>query len=160
MKYILTFIAFLTLSLGFSQTTLRKSSLSAGGGSATQGAMYMVYALGEIGVQEHTTGTVHLSEGFVGPDITAIVGIEDYGVLEGLKVFPNPVRDNLQISLPDIKNYEVHIFDLTGQEIFNRNIDNDDRASYNISNFKAGVYLLVIVDRQDKLSATVKLQKL
>ena len=160
MKNIFTLIALFILSTSFGQVALRKSSLSAGGGSATAGNLYMVYALGELGVQEADAGSVHLSEGFVGPDITAIVGIEDYGVLEGLKVFPNPVRDNLQISLPDIKTYEVHIFDLTGQEIFNRNIDNDDRASYNISNFKSGVYLLVIVDRSDKLSATVKLQKL
>lgn len=160
MKYFFSLLLTIWSVFGYSQTALRKSSLSAGGGSATQGSMYMVYALGEIGVQEHTTGTIHLSEGFVGPDITAIVGIEDYGVLQGLKVFPNPVKDNFEINLPDIKTYEVHIFNLTGQEIFNKNIDNNDHASYNISNFNTGVYLLVIVNREDKLSATVKLQKL
>ena len=77
-----------------------------------------------------------------------------------MRVFPNPVKDNFQINLPTANTYEVHIIDLTGQEIFNQNIENGNRASYNISDYKTGVYLLVIVDRQNKLSATIKLQKL
>lgn len=53
MKHILTFIAFLTLTLGFSHTALQKSSLSTGGGSASSGNLYMVYAIGEVAVQEN-----------------------------------------------------------------------------------------------------------
>jgi len=160
MKNIFTFIALFILSSSFGQETLRKSSLSAGGGSGTSGNMYMVYALGEIGVQEATSGNIHLSEGFVGPDITQIVGIEDYGVLENVRVFPNPVKDILQIALPENRNYEVHLFDLTGKEILNNYIENTDKAQYNISQYKTGMYLLVIIDRAHKRSVTFKLQKL
>ena len=160
MKQILTFIAFFIIGTSFGQVALRKSSLSAGGGSATAGNLYMVYALGEIGVQEADAGNTHLSEGFVGPDITAIVGIEDYGVLEGITVFPNPVKERLNITLPQDNNYEIHLFDLTGKEILTRNIENNNSAQYNLSRLKTGMYLLVIVDRQNKLSATIKLQKL
>ena len=148
------------VTTGFSQTELRKSSLSTGGGSASSGNLYMVYAIGEIGVQESTSGNILLSEGFVGPDIIETVGIEDYGTLTGLKIYPNPVKDNLQIHLPQTGDYEVFIFDLTGKEIFNRNIEDNDEAQYNIANFKTGVYLLIIADRTNKLAATVKLQKL
>ena len=160
MRVLFTFFLTLLITTGFSQTELRKSSLSTGGGSASNGNLYMVYAIGEIGVQESTVGNTHLSEGFVGPDLTALVGIEDYGVLNGLKIYPNPVKDMLQINLPQTGTYEVHIFDLTGKEIFYRNIEDSNEAQYNIANFKTGVYLLVIADRENKLAATVKLQKL
>ncbi len=160
MRVLFTFFLTLLVTTGFSQTELRKSSLSTGGGSASSGNLYMVYAIGEIGVQESTSGNILLSEGFVGPDLTALVGIEDYGVLNGLKIYPNPVKDMLQINLLQTGTYEVHIFDLTGKEILNRNIEDSNEAQYNIANFKTGVYLLVIADRENKLAATVKLQKL
>ena len=160
MKHLLTIIAFMSLCLGFSQTTLRKSSLSTGGGSASSGNLYMIYAIGEIGVQESTVTNTLLSEGFVGPDLTAILGIEDYGVLQGLKLYPNPVKDQLHIDLPDDMTYEVHIFDLTGKEVFTNRIENNHQAQYNVSNLKTGLYLLVVIDRKNKQSATVKLQKL
>ena len=160
MKNIFTLIALFVLSTSFGQVALRKSSLSAGGGSATSGSLYMVYALGEIGVQEADAGNIHLSEGFIGPDITALVGIEDYGVLENLRIYPNPVKTQLNMELPETTDYEVHIFDLTGKEIFTRNIEDDSTAQYNLTNFKTGVYLLVVVDRQNKLSKTIKLQKM
>ncbi len=160
MRVLFTFIIALLVTTGYSQTELRKSSLSTGGGSASGANLYMVYAIGEIGVQESTSNNILLSEGFVGPDITTTLGIEDYGVLTGLKVYPNPVKEILQINLPQTGIYEVHIFDLTGKEIFNRNIEDNNEAQYNVANFKTGVYLLVIADRENKLAATVKLQKL
>ncbi len=160
MKYLLTFIAFLTLSLGYSQTELRKSSLSTGGGSASNGTTYMVYAIGEIGVQESTVGNTHLSEGFVGPDITTLVGIENYGVLENVSIFPNPVKDRLQIELPETNDYQVYLFDMTGKQIFEKNITDDNQATYHLGNLQAGVYILTVVDRIHKKSKTIKLQKL
>ncbi len=160
MKYLFTLLTLLTVSLGFSQVEFRKSSLSSGGGSASSGNLYMVYAIGEIGVQETTQGNLHLSEGFVGPDIASIVGIEDYGVLEGLKIYPNPVRNNLSIQLPDYGNYEIYLFDMTGKQLWQNNIEDENQASYNMSNYKTGVYILTIVDRQNKKAKTIKIQKL
>ena len=150
----------LSISFSFGQVALRKSSLSSGGGSASSGSLYMVYAIGEIGVQENADNGVHLSEGFVGPDISALVGIEEYSQLEGVNIFPNPVKNDLNIELPDYQNYEVHIYDLTGKEIFNKNIEDDNHAKYDLSNFKTGIYILAIVDRENKKAKTIKIQKM
>jgi len=158
-KYVLI-VAILSFSLSFSQVGIKKSSLSTGGGAVSAGSLYMVYAIGEIGVQEATTGNLHLSEGFVGPDITALVGIKDYGQLDGISVFPNPVKDNVNIELPKSQNYEVHLYDLTGKQIFVRTIEDDDQANYNLSNLKPGMYLMSIVDRIHKKAKIIKIQKL
>ncbi len=160
MKKLLLILILLTISTGFSQVAIRKSSLSSGGGSASSGNLYMVYAIGEIGVQEADAGSLHLSEGFVGPDITQLVGIENYSALEGLNIFPNPVRTNVNIELPETGNYEIYIYDLTGKQLLQNNVEDEYQVQINMSNYKTGIYLMAIVDRANKKAKTVKLQKL
>ncbi len=154
---ILTILLFVT---GYGQTTLRKSSLSAGGGSATSGNLYMVYAMGEIGIKEADQGNMHLSEGFIGPDFAALLGIEDYTRLENLKVYPNPVKDLLKVQTPDVGDYEISLYDLTGKLMMFKIIEGSDHARYYLSQFPTGYYLLSVVDRKNKRAATIKLQKL
>jgi hypothetical protein len=160
MRKLLIILTLLTVTAGFSQVAIRKSSVSTGGGSASGGNLYMVYAIGEIGVQEADAGNLHLSEGFVGPDITQIVGIENYGTLEGLNIFPNPVKTNVNIELPETGNYEIYIYDLTGKQLLQNKVEDDYQVQINMSNYKTGVYIMAIVDRTGKKAKTVKLQKL
>jgi hypothetical protein len=157
MKNILIILAVLTISLGFGQTAIKKSSVSSGGGVATQGTLSMVYTVGELAIQENTVGTVHLSEGFIGPDIIAAMGVEDYTQLDGVNVYPNPVKTNVNIELPDYNNYEIRVFDLTGKELMLVNIEDDNRTRLNLSQLKSGMYLLSIIDREHKLSRIIKL---
>ena len=159
MKYLLTIVAVLMFQLSFSQVELKKTSLSSGGGVASSGSLYMVYAIGEVGVQEADAGNIHLSEGFVGPDMTYLLGVEDYGQLEGLQIYPNPVKDKLNIQLPETGNYEVYLFDLTGKQLWQNNIENNSYFSYQMRDYKPGIYLLTVVDRENKKSLTFKVQK-
>ena len=160
MKTILSILAFLTISFSFGQTAIKKSSISSGGGVVTQGTTTMVYTIGEIAVQENTVGTTHLSEGFIGPDMTALLGIEDYTELAGIKAFPNPVQDNLTVALADYNNYEIHLFDLNGKEIISVNVEDDNQSVLNLSQLKTGMYILTVIDRDNKQAKTLKIQKL
>jgi hypothetical protein len=160
MKTILSILAFLTISFSFGQTAIKKSSISSGGGVVTQGTTTMVYTIGEIAIQENTVGTTHLSEGFIGPDLTALLGIEDYTELAGIKAFPNPVQDNLTVALADYNNYEIHLFDLNGKEIISVNVEDDNQSVLNLSQLKTGMYILTVIDRDNKQAKTLKIQKL
>lgn len=159
MKKLLLFIAISSITLGYSQTELRKSSLSTGGGSASVGTTQVIYTIGEVAVQENTQGTTHLSEGFIGPDVAQLVGIQDYGILQGVQVFPNPVKDKVQINLPENNTYEIRLFDLNGKELWTKQIEDVNQAQYNLSRLQTGMYLLIVIDRQHKLSRIIKLQK-
>jgi len=159
MKNTFSLLLMLFITVGYSQLELRKSSLSSGGGSASSGNLYAVYALGEIGVKEVDAGNIHLSEGFVGPDIASIVGIEDYGQLDGLQIYPNPVKDQLNIHLAISGDYEVYLFDMTGKQLWQYMIEDDNQSVYQMNNYQPGVYLLTVVDRKNKKAVTLKLQK-
>ena len=154
---ILTILLFVT---GYGQTSLRKSSLSAGGGSATSGNLYMVYAMGEIGTKEADQGNMHLSEGFIGPDFAALLGIEDYTQLQGVKVYPNPVSDFINIKFPETGDYEVYVFDITGKQVLKNILHNNDIVRYSIKHLKTGYYLLTLIDRKGNKTITYKIQKL
>ena len=158
MKTIFTFILFMLVAVGFSQTELRKSSLSTGGGSASNSNMYMVYAIGEVGVQEQTAGNTLLSEGFVGPDISTALGITDYGIISGITVYPNPVAEDFTISLSQTGTYECYLYNMQGKQIFHR-LAQGIKQNFNISRLPSAGYLLIVIDRKNQKRKSIKIIK-
>ena len=57
-------ILLLISHFGFTQT-IEKYSIDSGGASATAGGIEILYTIGEVNVQEHTTATLSVSEGFI-----------------------------------------------------------------------------------------------
>ena len=156
-------IIFLLLFSGgwVSAQYLQKFSLSTGGGSGTSTDYYMVYALGELGVQENTTANIHLSEGFIGPDMYEIImGVEDYETLPGVRIYPNPVRDEMQIGLPYTGDYEVVIYDLTGKEVMRHTFEKATSVKLRLTQLHEGTYIAGVIDRQNRKYAALKFVKL
>jgi len=149
------------LAIGFvyGQIAVKKSCISTSGGSYTNGNTTVTYAVGEVAVQENTQGNIHISEGFIGPDLLVATGIEDYGELYGINAFPNPVKDHLQIELPDEQNYEISLFDLSGKDLKNIFIEQSE-YQLQMSHLPSGMYLLVVIDRINKQAKIIKIQKL
>ncbi len=160
MKKVFTFLVMLNLFFGYGQSDLRKTSLSSAGGSGSANGTYIAYAIGEIGVIEHTVNSSGLSEGFIGPDLYQILGIEDFAYLEGVKAFPNPVKNRLKISLPNPGDFEIVLFDLTGKQLLSKNIADSNQSFLDMTVFPKGVYMLNITDRKNKRTATMKIQKI
>ena len=156
------FILILLLLTGFTygQTQIVKSSISTGGGSATSGNTKLVYAIGEVAIQEQTQGNNHVSEGFVGPDIATLLGVTEYNVLQGIAIYPNPVQDQLNIRFETSGSYEIYLYDLNGKQLFKKHLIDNYEAGYDLSSYQAAVYFLFIIDRKNKLSKQLKIVKL
>ncbi len=141
------------------QVALKKSSISTTGGSRSSGNQTVIFTVGEVNVQEADAGNIHLSEGFIGPDLTEALGITDYGILSGLSVYPNPVTNKFNINFPQGGNtYEVYLYNLQGKQIFFRQ-SQDIKQTFDISRLTATGYLLIVIDRQNKLKKTFKIIK-
>jgi hypothetical protein len=65
-RYILLILSFIS-HIGFTQT-IEKYSIDSGGASASAGGIEILYTIGEVNVQEHTTATLSVSEGFITTD--------------------------------------------------------------------------------------------
>ena len=159
LKKTILILVLLSLVAGYGQVNIKKSNVSTGGGSATVGNTTLTYAIGEVSVREDTQGNTHLSEGFIGPDILTAVGIENYGELTGIEVYPNPVDTYLNLELPDTARYEIYLYELTGQQLLSVDTADDTRLQLNLSLYPPAVYMLMVVDRNNKKSKIIKIQK-
>jgi len=71
----------------------------------------------------------------------AIVGVEDMEK-ENITVYPNPATNVVNVKLAGDKEAKVQLFNLVGQQVYFGTATNT--ASINVSNMKAGVYMLKV----------------
>ncbi|MDO3694326.1 glycosyl hydrolase [Wenyingzhuangia sp. chi5] len=86
-------------------------------------------------------------------------GLSNKKITDEIKVHPNPVNDYLNISFEgDYFGYKVNIFNLTGKLVMQTSLQNQNNR-LNLSNLKAGVYLLKITDKYQstKIIKVIKL---
>ena len=158
MKKTLLIIMMLFMYVATAQVNVKKSNVSTSGGTMTSGSQEVIFTVGETNIQEVDTGNTHLSEGFIGPDIAGALGITDYGTLSGISVYPNPVKDNFNLSLPQSGTYEVYLYNLQGKQIFFRQV-NGTQQNFDISRLTAAGYMLIVIDRENKLKKSFKIIK-
>jgi hypothetical protein len=69
------------------------------------------------------------------------LGIEDQSLENTINIYPNPVRDYINISIPDHQTITaIQCYDLMGKQIFNSTY----KEQINVSHLKSGLYLLKI----------------
>jgi hypothetical protein len=72
----------------------------------------------------------------------------------GLWIYPNPVRDNLNILLsPSGESRSMKIFNLASQLIYEMKVnENENILNINFSKFPAGRYIIQVLDQQGVLT--------
>ena len=144
MKKITSMLALLLAFTAFSQTAIKKQSIDSGGAVASSGNTAVIYTIGEPVVQEASISNIHISEGFISPDIQAGLDIQDYTNLAGVKVFPNPATDYITISFSEEANYNIAVFDQLGKQIKEINTGQTSTQSINMQNYSRGIYLVLV----------------
>ena len=71
-----------------------------------------------------------------------------------VSIFPNPIKNSLQLSFPTAADYQVRIFDAAGRQVATETIQNNNTLELNTSTWAAGLYALQI--RDDKGGVVVK----
>ena len=75
----------------------------------------------------------------------SVLAIESEVFGNNIKVFPNPVQNNLNISIAD-GNYNISIYNVLGAEVLKTSISSDDMLDVN--QLKKGIYFLLITDQE------------
>lgn len=158
MRNFLTIIALISSLTMFGQVNIKKSSIDSGGTSTQSGTTKMIYTIGEVAVQEKTTGTFRISEGFISSNMFNTVGTEELTSIAGVSIFPNPTNDLLTISFENVSKYDVSIFDLFGKLIQNKMTD-ELKAEIHVSHLSPGTYWVLIKDVTNKTYAGYKIIK-
>ena len=84
------------------------------------------------------------------------VKTSDYINAADLKLFPNPTTDYFQLNKYDGVN-KVIMFNLMGKQV--KSFDIADGKSFYVADFTSGMYLVRVLDKNDKIIKTVRLNK-
>ncbi len=85
------------------------------------------------------------------------VGLEKSTFGSTISVYPNPTSGTFVLNLTDTKADQVSIMDLTGAEIFSRNIVNREKIELSLNGYSAGIYYVKILSRnQQKIVKLIK----
>lgn len=81
---------------------------------------------------------------------------EENSLLDGISIYPNPVRDNAHIS--GLENADIQMFDITGRVVYTQQgVSGDMEISTN--NFRAGNYLLRITQKGETKTHKISIVK-
>ncbi|MCR5863232.1 T9SS type A sorting domain-containing protein [Flavobacterium sp. J372] len=65
--------------------------------------------------------------------------------ISGLYIWPNPAKEIINVQLPeDIQNGTISLFDYTGRQVYQQNVQNGNINSISTGTFASGVYLLKV----------------
>lgn len=144
MKKTIIITSMLIVQLGFAQLTIKKSTIDSGGQIAQNGTTTIISTIGEVVVQENTQGTIHISEGFISPDMQISLSLDNYTALEGISIYPNPTVDFVNIETLNTENINVSLFDLNGRILLNKTFSSNDNKQINMKPYAVSTYLLVV----------------
>ncbi|WNJ17637.1 T9SS type A sorting domain-containing protein [Pontibacter sp. G13] len=167
---ILTIAWALCLTLGTleaqAQVKLVRQVIGTTGQSVTVGNLKVNYTVGEVAIQEVTTGSLIVREGFQQPEQAGANANDEWlGTQVDYTLFPSPTAGPMTFRLEatTATSLQVRITDLAGREIAGttREVNQQSNAElqYDLSEEAAGFYLLLIQDTNGNLLRTEKFQK-
>jgi hypothetical protein len=91
-------------------------------------------------------------------DITAISAVDEHFV-DGSAVYPNPMQDELLVSMPagHVQRTQATLLDATGRIVRTNPVINGDRFQFDVAGLNSGVYFLrLVIDGRENVKKVVK----
>ncbi len=158
MKKTLTLLLLTTISMVSAQT-IDKQVFATAGNSVSNANHKITFTIGEP-----ITGTIQnntvISQGFLAAASSGIVLTVDEQLLStAIKVYPNPVSENLQIDFTDVRGEaKLMLYSMAGQLLKTEKL-NTQNNTINISHLQNGLYLVNLHFTDYKTIRTFKILK-
>jgi len=82
-----------------------------------------------------------------------LIGIEEIKIEEKVSIFPNPVSSILSIKSKEDFNFQIYIYDITGELVLNKKIMSG--IDLNVENLHDGIYNIVIETTDSKYTKQI-----
>jgi hypothetical protein len=156
---LLPFVFFL-LSIPSSAQTIQNDVLVSSGGTTTAGGIKMEFSVGEPVIETFEVTEMTLTQGFLQP-LLIVTSIEKPDMLMGISVFPNPVKAELSIDIPQEFSSQLvcRLFDMTGKMHRQKGLAPGINA-LDMQDCASGNYLLSIFDTESGRKFQTKIIKI
>ena len=91
--------------------------------------------------KDNTEKTIHFTDY---PCDTLAVGINDIQILKDFTIFPNPIKNYINLDFREDISGNIKIFDLVGRKVYDKKVINQHSEKIKISGFQDGVYIIKI----------------
>ena len=142
-KTIITLVSLVLMGFGALQA---QEALLSSGGDATGTGGTLAYSVGQLvtdEMSEPNKGSVALGLQHTFEIIT--LSTSNFATAFGLKIFPNPVTQNLKLNIENYNNETLfaELFDTAGRSILKQKI-NANTTSFDVSNLRSASYILSV----------------
>lgn len=165
MKIVLVTLFFSFFLFQLQGQSIGKQVIGASGKSMLNGNHIINFTVGEsiVGKIDNASS---LNQGFwveINNDSTlAADSLITETEINGISVFPNPAISYVEINfkLKEASNYQTKLFGITGKEVFNSPLNSQGFIkSITISHLPAGMYVLLVKDKQSNFISSFKILK-
>ncbi len=154
MKKYLTIMVTICMSTYLQAQTIEKFSIDSGGASVTAGGIDILYTIGEVNIQELSSGTVLISEGFISSSLSNTLGVNEVGINEeNTLVYPNPTSDFIYIKT-SLLIEKIEIYDALGKSI----LKTKNTHKIPVNNLSKGMCILKIYSENRNISKKIIIQ--
>lgn len=140
MKLLLTY--FLTFGGALlSAQSFDKTVIASAGSKMTTSSITLSYTIGEpiVGMASNESS---IDQGFWAGSLQ-VVAITAEKNLDGIRVYPNPVENELNIFTDNNEIFGITLFGMNGQRVFNQNVENTQlEHTIDLGYLSKGVYVL------------------
>ena len=164
MKTSIFLVTLLFISYGIKAQQITASVITTAGHVNKSNSYSLIWTLGELVIETDTNTTNQLTQGFQQPEYLYISINNKIGEPLSIETFPNPTKGkiNFRVKSSDIKKLKIDIFDITGKNVGNKNINITEGgiSTINISPLVPNIYFMRIYLPDGSLFETVKIIKL
>jgi len=161
MKSLLLVFVFIIVHIPFNAQIISHETLVSAGETYSNSYAQISWTLGGIQSTTYNNGDVIITQGFMQSDLSVTTiskHIEDNNY--SVKVYPNPVKDNLNIKF-DPNNKEdllIYLYNITGKQILTKTLKNNNKIeTINFKKLNNGIYFLKTLSSDGKYSETFKI---
>ncbi|MDB4496227.1 T9SS type A sorting domain-containing protein [Flavobacteriaceae bacterium] len=149
----------ITIPLVIFSQSISKQVIAPLGANLANNTNKLSYTLGEtiVGPMYAENGSVQLGNGYYPSLNIETLSIQSPTIAIRLKVYPNPVNENLFISHPTETNVDVFLSDINGKKLFDGKVQK--QTPINMEQYPKGIYLLTTKTGETKKTNTYKLIK-
>ena len=158
MRYLFLLFS-LSVTCGFGQT-LSKQVIGVAGATFENGNNKLSYTVGEVvvGAMTDEDAICQLGNGYYPSlDLSSTLSNETPELKLMVKLYPNPITEELFITHPTEQSFEVSITDDSGKQILQ--ITNQIQQPLDVQNLTSGTYFVTVTTKDTKQTNTYKIIK-
>lgn len=161
MKKILIILALVIVTWTAKTQSLPSFVVGSSGDYFASSSGSLSWTLGEIMNETYQQSSGFLTQGFHQPEKSSITGLDEI-VEKNLVVYPNPVREFLNLKTTESGDYIFELFDMQGQRIIEQNakgVIGDHIHQMDLQEFRVALYLLRITNTRTGKNSSHKIEK-